>query len=140
MGYVVLGAWVIQAIVGAILLGEWLRHARGAGRGPLLVHISLVVLYLAPWVAFVVTGAAWWAWIAVAVLTVALSFGDVMMVRRARRLQGRTRPGMRDYGGAIGMVFTGKMPRRVVFHALLAPVVYFGSLGLAIAATVAPAS
>ncbi|HWI30273.1 MAG TPA: hypothetical protein VNT50_02175 [Microbacterium sp.] len=136
MGYVILAAWVIQAIVGVTLLVGWVRHARGADSRVVSAHVALMVVYLAPWIAFLATGAAGWAWVAFGVLLVGIPFGDAMMTRRARRVRGETNPGMRDYGLAIGMVFTGKLPPRVIFHALFAPVVFFGSLAVAIGATV----
>lgn len=86
--------------------------------------------------AFTLTAGVVWAWIAVGVLTFGIGFGDAMMVRRFRRLVGDTRPGLRDYGAAIGAVFTGRLPARVTFHAAFSAVVYFGSIAVAIAATV----
>lgn len=70
-------------------------------------------------------------------LTFGIGFGDAMMVRRFRGLVGETRPGMRDYGAAIGDVFTGRMPAKVTFHAAFSAVVYFGSIAVAIGATIA---
>lgn len=137
MGYAVLGAWLIQAAVGVMLLVGWARHARGAGAGAVLTHALLMVGYLVPWSLFIATGAPAWAWTAIGVLFVGIPFGDAMMVGRSRSIRGERNPGLRDYGSAIGSVFAGRMPRKVTFHAIFSAAVFFGSLGVAIGATVA---
>jgi hypothetical protein len=91
----------------------------------------------ASWTTFAISGGLAWAWCAVGILTAGIGFGDYMMVRRYRHLEGSSRPGLGDYGPAIGAVFTGRLPVRVAFHAVFSAVVYFGSLGVAIAASVA---
>lgn len=139
MGYAVLGAWLIQAIAGIMLLVGWARHARGAAAGSVLAHTLLMVGYLVPWSVFIADGSPVWAWSAVAVLFVGIPFGDAMMVGRSRRIRGEVNPGMRDYGSAIGTVFAGRMPPKVTFHALFSAAVFFGSVGVAIAATVGSA-
>ena len=139
---VVLIAWIVQAAVGVALLIGWMRHRRSgpagrAGGVPLLAHVGLVLVALGLWIAFLLTGSAWLAWTTFALLTVALSFGDVLLVRRARRMAGERAPSLRDYGAAISAVFRGRMPGRVTFHALFSPVVYFSCLGVCIGATIA---
>lgn len=135
MRYAVLGAWVIQAVVGTTLLVGWARRAR-SGVAP-AVHAVIMLVCLAGWVVFVVTGLVAWAWAAVAALCAGIPFGEVMMVRRSRSIRRERNPGLRDYGSAIRTVFEGRMPPRVTFHALFSAVVFFGSLGVAIGATVA---
>lgn len=137
MEYAVLGAWLIQAVVGVTLLVGWARHARGAGAGPVLAHLLLMVGYLAPWAVFTATGVPVWAWISVAVLVIGIPFGDALMVGRSRAIRKEVNPGLRDYGVAIRTVFAGRMPPSVTFHALFSAAVFFGSLSVAIAATIA---
>ncbi len=136
MDIVLLGAWVIQVGVGIALFVGWLRHAHGAGRPAVSAHVSLMLIAFASWTVFVATDAVVWAWCAWAILTVGIGFGDYMMVRRYRGLEGMTRPGLGDYAPAIGAVFRGRMPGKVAFHAVFSAVVYFGSLGVAIAASI----
>lgn len=127
---------MVQLLVGVLLLAGWARYARGAGAGPVLAHIALMVGYLVPWAVFIVTGQPVWAWGAVGVLCVGIPFGDVLMVHRSRRMRGERRPGLHDYGAAIGDVLAGRMPAKVALHALFGGVVFFGSVGVAIGATV----
>lgn len=137
MGYVVVAAWVVQAVVGATLFVSWARHARGRNAGLVLTHVVAMIAFLIPWTAYLVTGAAVWAWVGWGVLLVFIGFGDATMVRRARALRGGPSRGLRDYGAAVGVVVSGGLGPRVVFHALFAPVVFFTALGVAIGATVA---
>lgn len=137
MGYVMLVAWIVQAVVGVMLLWGWARHARGVGAPAVFTHAGVMVICLALWVVFVLTGTPLWAWLAVGALAVGIPFGETLMVRRARRLRGATRPGLRDYAASIGDVVSRRMPPAVSFHALFSAVVFFGSLGVAIGASVA---
>lgn len=137
MGYAVLGAWLIQAAVGAALLLSVRRHARRRVPRAIVAHAVLMLLFAAPWLAYVITGRAWWPWIAIGILMVGIPFGETMMVRRARALRGETTPGMRDYGRAVALIVQGRFPRRVAFHALFSAVVFFPALAVAIGATVA---
>ncbi|RAF63540.1 hypothetical protein DN546_34615 [Burkholderia multivorans] len=73
------------------------------------------------------------------VLCIGIPFGDVLMMHRSRRIRGERRPGLRDYGAAIGDVFAGRMPAKVAFHALFGGLVFFGSIAVAIGATAAAA-
>ena len=135
MGYVVLGAWVIQAGVGVWLFARWL-FGGGGGAGTVVTHVAVAAASLVAWMAFVVTGAVAWGWVAFAIVTAGNAIGDSMLVRRHRRRAG-TRGFRRDYGAAIAAVFRGRMPRPVAFHALFAGVVYFTCLGVCIGATIA---
>jgi len=137
MGYAVLAAWLIQATVGVTLLVSWARHARGQDSGLILPHALAMVGFLAPWTAFLTTGAALWAWAGFGVLTVFIGFGDAAMVRRARTVRGEAGSGLRDYFPAIRVAMSGALGRRTIFHAWFSPVVWFGSLAVAIWATVA---
>ena len=134
MRYVVLGAWLIQAGVGIVLLAGWIRHGRGRSAATVLTHVALAVAGLALWASFVMTGALLPAWSAFAVLTAVNGFGDAMLIRRHRRAVGRT-TFWKDYGRAIAAVFAGRMPKHVSFHALFAGVVYFTCLGVCIGAS-----
>jgi hypothetical protein len=136
MGYVILIAWAIQATVGLTMLLGWMRRGRGAEANRILSHVALMVLYLTPWVAFTLTGVAWWAWAALAVLLFGIPFGDLVLLDRARRARGESGEGMRGYAIAVKAIFAGQLPWKVAFHALFAPVVFFGTLGVAVAATI----
>lgn len=137
MGYVVLVAWIVQAVVGVTLLVSWARHARGRNAGLVLTHTVAMIGFLIPWTVFLATGAPVWAWAGWVVLLVFIGFGDATMVRRARAVRGGSSRGLRDYGSAVVVVATGGLGPRVAFHALFAPVVFFTALGVAIGATVA---
>ena len=135
MTYLVLGAWVIQASVGASLAVTWWRHGRH-GLPTVRAHVVALALGLASWVAFVVTENPVAAWAALVVMTIGNAYGDDMLLRRVHSRTGTTSK-RRNYPVAIGAIFRGEMPPRVAFHALFAGVVYFGSLTVCIAATVA---
>jgi len=136
MGYLVLVAWLIQAVAGVWLLTRWLRDGgRGVSVG--IAHVALVGASLAAWIVFLVTGAVMWAWISFVVLTVALFVGDSLLIGRQRQRVERVNGLWRDYGAAIAAVFRRRMPALVVFHALFSPVVYFGCLAVCIGATIA---
>ncbi|GAA3760119.1 hypothetical protein GCM10022240_10840 [Microbacterium kribbense] len=137
MGYLVLVAWVIQASFGVTLLVSWARHARGQDGGLVLPHALMMVAFLAPWTAFVATGLSVWAWVGFGVLTAFIGFGDAAMVRRARALRGEGSRGLRDYFPAIGVATSGALGRRTNFHMWFSPVVWLGSLAVAIVATAA---
>ncbi|MFD4958393.1 hypothetical protein [Microbacterium sp. NPDC058389] len=137
MGYAVILAWLIQAAVGATLLVSWARHARGRDAGLVLTHVTMMIGFLVPWTAFVATGVVAWAWAGFAILLVFIGFGDATMVRRARAVTGVSEPGARDYWRAVRVALKGRLGWRVTFHALFAPVVFFGSLAVCIIATVA---
>lgn len=137
MGYLVLAAWIVQAAVGVSLLVSWVRHARGRNAGLVLTHAMMMVAFLVPWSAFILTGAVVWGWIGFAVLLVFIGFGDATMVRRSRAVTGEANAGFRDYWRAVGVAMSGRLGGRVIFHALFAPVVFFGSLIVCIIATAA---
>ena len=133
MAWFVLGAWVIQACVGVVLLVGWLRHsgvpgAGARGRAAVLAHLLLSLVALGLWVAFVLTHRILLGWVSLGGLTVGNALGDLLLVRRSRRASGNGLSWRADYGTAIRNVFTGRFPRRVAFHALFAGVVYFGAL------------
>jgi len=137
MGYAVILAWVIQAAVGVTLLVSWARHARGRDAGLVLTHVMMMVGFLVPWTAFLATDAVAWAWAGFAILLGFIGFGDAVMVRRARAVTGVSEPGAHDYWQAVRVALKGRLGRRVTFHALFAPVVFFGSLAVCIVATIA---
>lgn len=136
MGYLVYAAWTIQAAVGVSLLVSWARHARGHDAGLVLTHILMMVAFLVPWTAFVATGQVVWAWLGFAILLVFIGFGDAHMMRRAQALTPDSSSGVRGYMSAVGVALRGRLGRRVTFHALFAPVIFFGALAVSIIATV----
>jgi hypothetical protein len=130
----VLGAWVIQASVGASLAVSWWRRGRNAV-STVRAHVAASAVGLALWFTFVVTASLVAAWAAVVVITVGNGYGDKMLLGRVRSRTGTTSK-RRNYPVAVSAIFRGEMPPRVAFHALFAGVVYFSSLGVCIAATV----
>ncbi|MEJ1088939.1 hypothetical protein WDU99_11475 [Microbacterium sp. Mu-80] len=139
MDLIILGAWIVQAVAGIALLVGWARHAHGAGARAVITHVVVVLACLASWIVFVATGGVLWAWLAVVGLCIGIPFGETQMVARSRQVRGAAPAGMRDYVRAIGTVFTGRLPALVTFHAIFSAVVFFGSVGVAIGATIARA-
>ncbi|KHK98619.1 hypothetical protein LK09_06605 [Microbacterium mangrovi] len=137
MGYAVLGAWTVQAVVGVTLFVGWLRHGRGHSARPIVTHAITMVSFSVPWIAFLATGLPLWAWVGFGILLVFIGFGDYAVVQRTRAVRGETNPGLRDELLAVKAALSGRFGGRLVFHALWSPVVFFGSLGVAIGATVA---
>jgi hypothetical protein len=126
----VLVAWLIQGAVGVSML--WRRRAT-----PLVIlHVLPIAVSLGLWIWFASGGPLVVGWIVFGVFTIALGFGDAMMVQGAKRLLPSGVEGVRKYVGTVGLVFSGKLPRRVVFHALFSPVVYFSALAACILETV----
>ena len=140
MGYVVLGAWLIQATVGVTLLVSWARHAHQQSAGLVWTHAVAMVGFLVPWFAFIVTGDPLWTWVGFGVLVVFIGFGDATMVRRARTVLGWMNRGLRDYIPAGRVALSGRLGRRTTFHMLFSAVVFFGALAVAIGSTVAAAT
>lgn len=139
MDLIILGAWIAQAAAGVALLIGWARHAHRAGARAVITHVVVVLACLASWIAFVVTDSVLWAWLPVIGLCIGIPFGETQMVAHSRRVRGEAPAGMRDYVRALGTVFTGRLPALVTFHAIFSAVVFFGSLGVAIGATIAGA-
>lgn len=137
MAWVVLLAWIIQAAVGLTLFIDWLRQARGRGARTVVSHIVLSLAGLVFWVWFLSTGTVALAWIAFAIITAGNTFGDIMLLRRARRLAPESTTVWQRYKVAISAIFGRELPPRVSFHALFSAVVYFTCLGVCIGATVA---
>lgn len=133
MAVAVLVAWIVQACVGVSLAVAWWRHGR-YGAPTVRAHVVASVVGLGLWVGFVATGSVVAAWAAFAAITVGNTYGDKMLLGRVEGRTG-TDSKRRNYPVAVGAIFRGQMPRRVAFHALFAGVVYFGCLGVCIAAT-----
>ncbi|NGN91561.1 hypothetical protein G5C66_02245 [Nocardioides sp. KC13] len=135
MTYVVLVAWLVQAAVGVLLLTGWLR--RGRGRTPIVLsHVVASVLGVASWITYVLTDRVLWAWAAIVLITIGNSFGDMMLLRRARAMGGRHLSTVNAYMVALRSMFKGRLPLRVSFHAVFAGVVYFSTLAVCIVDTV----
>lgn len=133
MAYLVLAAWVIQAAVGVSLALTWWRRDRQ--RPPTVyTHAAAATTGLVLWVTFTVTANLVAAWSAFVAITIGNTYGDKMLLGRVHSQTGTTSK-HRNYPVAIAAIFRGKMPPRVAFHAVFAGVVYFGCLGVCIAAT-----
>lgn len=137
MKYIILGAWVIQAVAGLTLLIKWARHARGKGASSVITHAAIMLACLASWAVYAFTDAILWSWLAWGALMIGIPFGERQMIGRARRLYNDNATGTRSYAIALRAVFTGKLPPLVTFHAVFSAVVFFGSLSVAIGATLA---
>jgi len=136
MSYVVLGAWLVQSGVGIGLLVSWLRHGhRSAPK--VVLHVGIGLAALALWIVFIVADNLIAACLTFILITVANAIGDLMLVARSRRIHGTTSKFWPDYWRAAGATFRGAMPKRVTFHALFSPVVYFLCLAVCIGAYVA---
>ena len=122
MRWFLLGGWLVQASVGVTLL------ARGRLGRTVVTHVALIVLALALWIAFLAAGERAYAWLAFGVLSVALAYGDVMLVGRWRRLHSTRSHWLRDYVSAIRGAMHGDYPPRVMVHTWFSPVVWFGAL------------
>jgi len=118
----VLIAWLVQGAVGVSLL--WGRRATAL----VVLHVLPVAVVLGLWIWFTAGGPLIVGWAVFAVLVFALTFGDAMMVRRATPLLAPDVSGARRYLATLGLVFRGRLPRRVVFHAVFSAVVFFGAL------------
>lgn len=136
MSYFVLVAWLVQATVGVILLTGWFRHGRTHPRVA-ISHVALSLLGLGIWVTYVLTDQVLYAWAALVMITIGNGFGDNMLLRRTRSLGGSHLSTVNTYKLALRSIFNGRLPFRVGFHALFAGVVYFSTLAVCIAATVA---
>lgn len=133
MEYFVLGAWIVQAAVGALLGVGWLRSRRDAPT--VLSHVGLSVVALGPWIAFLVTDAAVWGWVALGLISVGNTLGDALLRNRWRGVTGTHSSFLRDYAGAVLGTLRGRLPATVVFHAWWAGVVWFAALASCITAS-----
>ncbi|NYI79834.1 hypothetical protein [Nocardioides panzhihuensis] len=136
MSYFVLVAWLVQVAVGVFLMTGWFRHGRAHPR-VVITHVVLSAIGLGTWVTYVLTDQVLYAWAALVMITIGNAFGDNMLLRRTRRLGGSHLSMVNTYKLALRSIFNGRLPFRVGFHALFAGVVYFSTLAVCIAATVA---
>lgn len=111
MSLAALIAWVVTAGSGAYVLGSWIAHGgtlqrRGPGPGtgspPALLfgHFGLALCGLVFWVAYLVTGWASLAWVAVAVLLPVAGLGMATLVTG---LPGRRTATPQDRSGEAGL-------------------------------------
>jgi manganese efflux pump family protein len=139
MGIAALIAWLVTAGSGAYVLGSWFarggtlrRGARGAGAGTgsppafLLGHFGLALCGLVLWAAYLVTGWAALAWVAVGALLPVAGLGMATLVtglpgRRAATAAGHsgdTGPAARDTAGIqVGGAGTSGATRTATIHA-----------------------
>jgi hypothetical protein len=99
MGIVALVAWVITALGGFVMLGQWisrggLRQQRsGATRFPaslMFSHFGLAAAGLVVWIAYLLTGSNRLAWVAFVLLIPTALLGFIMLIRWIPVYQGRT--------------------------------------------------
>ena len=135
MSYVVLVAWLVQAAVGALLLTSWLGRGRTPPRA-VVTHVAASVLGVASFTTYVLTDGVLWAWAAFVLITIGNTFGDMMLLRRARAMGGSHLSTVGAYKVALRSMFKGRLPLRVSFHAMFAGVVFFSTLAVCIVETV----
>jgi hypothetical protein len=121
-------------MVGVSLFITWWRGGHH-GASMVRAHVAAGAVGLALWVTFLVSGNLVAAWMAFVAMTVGNGYGDAMLLGRFRARTGTTSI-RRNYRAALAALFRGQLPWRVAFHALFSGVVYFGCLGVCIAATV----
>ena len=81
-------AWLATAAVGFFMLMRWIRRGGLRNRaathfppGLVLTHFGLAAGGLVVWVAYLVTGSSWLAWVAVADLALVATLGGVLVRR-----------------------------------------------------------
>ena len=81
-------AWLATAAAGFFMLMRWVRRGglrdRSATHFPpalVLTHVGLAAGGLVVWVAYLVTGSSWLAWVAVADLALVATLGGVLVRR-----------------------------------------------------------
>ncbi|WP_143466954.1 hypothetical protein [Lentzea kentuckyensis] len=123
---IALVAWVVNIVVGLVLLARVLRARR---RVPLLAwyHFATAVVGLALWIAFMAAGSALLAWIGFAVLTLHNTLGDTMLVRGWRKRNPDAK-GIVYFRAVVSLL---KRPLPLA-HAWIAPVAWFPALAAAI--------
>jgi hypothetical protein len=125
---------LVTAALGlASLLARARRRAAGFPAVKITAHVSLQLVSIGVWVAFVGTGAVLLAWIAFAVISAGQVLGDLLMFAsyRARR-PGAAEAGYRAVSGDV-LSFRRPVP---ALHALFGAVAWFGMLAICIVATV----
>ncbi len=130
---------LVAAGFGLTSLLAWRRH-RGSGHLPtarIAAHLTLQVIGIATWTAFVATGVVLLAWTAFVVLTAGQVFGDLLMFAsyRARR-PGAVRPHYLAVGSDV-LSFRRPAP---ALHALVGALAWFSMLAICLYSTVADAA
>ncbi|MGH3917755.1 MAG: hypothetical protein ACRDSG_01720, partial [Pseudonocardiaceae bacterium] len=115
MGIAALVAWVVTALGGFVMLGQWisrggLRQQRsGATRFPaglMFSHFGLAAGGLVVWIAYLLTGQDRLAWVAFALLIPVALLGFIMLIRWIPVYRGRTVTA----GAPRGSTSTGSEP------------------------------
>jgi hypothetical protein len=123
---IALVAWVVNIVVGLVLLARVLRARRQVP--PLAwYHFATAVIGLGFWIAFMAAGSALLAWIGFAVLTLHNTLGDTMLVRGWRKRNPDARGIV--YFRAVMSLLKKPLP---LAHAWIAPVAWFPALAAAI--------
>ena len=141
LALVALTTWVLNIVVGAVLVARWIgrRHPPGdrAGLPPLVLgHLAAAGLGLLLWIVFLATGRPAPAWAGFVLLTVTTTLGDMLLTGgwRRRNRGSATGSGGRDYRHAVVEILTARRPLATL-HALLAGTTYFTVLAAAIGAS-----
>ena len=126
-----LAAWVLNSIVGLVMLLRW--AARRRPPPPLAyVHLASATVGLALWGVYLAADRpAALAWAAFAVLNVNNGLGDALMTRGWRARHGK---GPRDYLRAAGDLMSGRR-KAALTHGLLGGATYFLVLFAALGVT-----
>lgn len=129
-----LGLLLVTAALGLASLRAWMRHrASGFPVARIATHVTLQLLSIGLWTAFLLTGTVALAWVTFAVITAGQVFGDLLMFASYRiRHPGAAKPGYRAVAGDV-LSFRRRAP---AFHAVVGAVAWFGMLAICIVATV----
>jgi hypothetical protein len=109
MGIAALVAWVVTALGGFVMLGQWihrggLRQQRsGATRFPaglVFSHFVLAAGGLMVWMAYLLTGQDWLAWVAFVLLIPVALLGFILLARWIPVYRGRAVAAGAPQGGA----------------------------------------
>lgn len=128
---------LITAGFGYASLRGWLRHrGRDFPAFKVPIHLTLQIVGIVAWAAFVFTGAVFVAWTAFVILTAGQVVGDLLMFASYRARHPEIVK--LKYLSAGGDVLSFRRPN-AGFHATFGAIAWFGMLAICIYATVAAA-
>lgn len=124
---------LVATALGFTALRAWTRHhTADFPVAKVVAHVTLQVVSIGVWTAFVITGSLSLAWTAFIVITVGQVFGDLLMFASYRiRHPGVIKPSYRDVSSDA---LNFRRPVRAL-HAVIGAIAWFGMLAICIAAT-----
>lgn len=132
-----LGAWIVNAVFGVVVLTAWWR--RGRHRLPLALvatHVTTTLVGLGLWVGFMASDRLALAWVSFLVMITGNGLGDAILTGRWRTASGAGTAGFRDYGRAVLHVLRGRWPTNATLHAFGAAVTFVLVLGTCVVESV----